>query len=206
MDAATVPIAQKAGCVGFPALLGVGGVRPTAMSAKDCRPTANQPPREARRPWLLMWPWRLLWLLPSIPFERAEHRRTWRSRPRRGRGRSRSLFAAPGMARRKAPPCPRSAGHRFALLLHANRRSDRGAFLLVTFPCAFQGKVTRATARNSSMQSEGNRELVSCHRNSRNSNSTRAEVARASAVKTGGRRKKCLPPEERALPAPGSLR
>ncbi len=56
-----------------------------------------------------------------------------------------------------------------APLVQANRRSDRGAFLLVTFPWAFQGKVTRAIARNSSIPSK-NRELVRCHRNSLNQN------------------------------------
>jgi hypothetical protein len=76
---------------------------------------------------LLPLPWTL------VPLKRAEHRRPWRTGSERRRGRSRSLFAAPWMARRKAPSWPRSTGHRIALLLLAIRRSAGGALPLVTF-------------------------------------------------------------------------
>ncbi len=71
----------------------------------------------------------LLWLLLLVPLKRAEHRRPWRTGSEGGEAGCRCLFAAPRMARRKAPSWPRSTGHRIALLFHAIRRSAGAPFL-----------------------------------------------------------------------------
>eukprot|EP01036_Dinobryon_divergens_P037546 gene37546-49138_t len=68
------------------------------------------------------------------PLKRAEHRRPWRTGSEGGEAGCRSLFAAPGMARRKAPSWPRSTGHRIALLFLAIRRSAGGALPLESDP------------------------------------------------------------------------
>ncbi len=101
---------------------------------------------------ILLLPLLLLRLWTLDPLKRAEHRRPWRTGSEGGEAGCRCLFAAPRMARRKAPSGPRSTGHRIALLFLAIRRSAGGALPFGDFSLGVQGKVTRATARNGSVK------------------------------------------------------
>ncbi len=111
------------------------------------------PPHQQRHGGLLilvLWlTLRLLWTL--VPLKRAEHRRPWRIGSEGGEAGCRSLFAAPWMARRKAPSWPRSAGHRIALFASRDPTQRRGRAFFGYFLCAPK-KVTRATARNGSVK------------------------------------------------------